>query len=385
MIYLLMFVSFLLADFVYGRQLGDESLVERPQQIAVRSGAVELKGQWLLFQGRFIAPSDILSHKVNFAEAEPITLPGNLPKKDHKNGQYGTLVLKVSISGSLRKLGIRGPLVTDSYSLYFFSEKSEGLIEPLFSSGRVSSRKDEAIPWASRPISGLEILDPGEYFVLIHFSNHDNAYHFVSEVPILGSQAKVFQIYVRERIFSFFLLGAFFLTVIYNISLFLQRTEDKGSLWLAFLSVIFGIRYFLTERLLEYFYTEPSAIVFELSIRAQIVSVALAFLCYVSFLRYNYMSLLTKRYTVFVRYYAFAASLIIGSVAYGNLAISMAPLALLLLALSVPLFLGLIRAIRYRYSGSGYLLISFVILSLSFMTTWSSRRSTRRHICFIMR
>ena len=90
---------------------------------------------------------------------------------------------------------------------------------------------------------------------------------------------------LKKKIQKFFTLGIFLIMSLYHFGLFVQRREDKPSLFFGILAFIFAVRQTLTSRLIHEFFIEPDANLWEWFYRIEFMTPPLA--CYfgVSFIQ----------------------------------------------------------------------------------------------------
>ena len=167
---------------------------------------------------------------------------------------HGSYRVKIKINeiGEPR-LGIMMGPYNPSTTLY---QTCNGKLTKVFSNGMTGSDPKTSIFTMAPAIGFFPYCQ--EFELIVHTSNyHYHPGNFIAPL-YLGSER-----FIRERESAhfntvYFCIGLFMTAMIFNLSLFLQRPEDRGSLYLTLFTLTQAIRYCSTEHLIYRFYPEFS-------------------------------------------------------------------------------------------------------------------------------
>jgi hypothetical protein len=231
--------------------------------------SVDLNGEWIFVKDRLLSVEDFRAAGFNsFSTYQAVPsdwqqiYPGSLQYG------YGTYILKlVGISETRRNLGVFLNSAFSAYSVYFFSESELNQaypIEALFHVGQVGKSHAESRPRFLPKIDKLNIQYPEPYYLLIQVSNFDYPRGGLYRPITIGP----FEQLQTEQRLDFFWdamsFGIILIISIYNFLLFLQRPEDKASLWLALFGFVALLNASTNFYFMEYFNPYPSRFVYDL-------------------------------------------------------------------------------------------------------------------------
>jgi adenylate cyclase len=190
---------------------------------------VKLEGDWELYWGQIIFPGDLLP-----PEKEIITVPVMWDKDDdHPAHGYGTYRVSVLLPENMPQLAMQVPFSLNHYQIYINGQLwgANGAIyrEPAGSSYSVGP--------LLRALPGDDKLE-----IIYHVSNFDDLHGGILEAPQIGDYKKMFKAKERAVIFESFLMGALFITGMLYISFYMNKRDDRSSLFFGFFALVMALR-----------------------------------------------------------------------------------------------------------------------------------------------
>ncbi len=250
-----------------------------------------LQGEWRLYPGQFIEEADLA--QLSARPYVKFKMPGqNWPELAPQ--RFATAVLALE--------GLPDEPLTILFDQFFATHRSYFAFEDdagwhqtlLLQTGKLGTDRAGTIMEGRRVMARLpEKIRSG--FIIVHMANFYSTGRIVG-APIIG----FFPEFERSELIvkrweGFFVLGSFFLLLITNLALFIQRPEDKASLSMAAVSLTLGLRYFSTEGLWSELFQGPHQAVWTLQQLGMILGNLLPGYFMVSFLRQNFPSHFPRR------------------------------------------------------------------------------------------
>lgn len=265
---------------------------------SIKSGVLDLEG-WdgkskvdLIGDWKFI-PDFIDFNRFNELESNFDQLKDKLASDtaffSTKPGFRGSLILKILIPPKFRstEIAVNNILSFSPFEIYTIESGQSGPMDPKSIRGVVSASPDmEAFQshsaWVDFPKNNSGIV----YLVVTMSSAKGIATAFLSVNPYLAPSSDILLAVRNKRLENFFVVGMFLLGALYSFTLFLNRRDDKGSLWLGIFGVTMVVRYISTEDLIAYLMAKPSEINFRLNIIGRVYIQSISISAFISHLRY---------------------------------------------------------------------------------------------------
>tara|TARA_Y100001954_G_scaffold143804_1_gene153216 strand:- start:862 stop:4434 length:3573 start_codon:yes stop_codon:yes gene_type:complete len=116
--------------------------------------------------------------------------------------------------------------------------------------GEIGTIKNRSVPQLGPKFFDFRVK-PGEFFILIHSSNfHYRGGGLISGME-LGLKENLKKSFDNKKIQKFFTLGIFLIMSLYHFGLFVQRREDKGSLWFGVFCMIVVLRFLSNDSYID--------------------------------------------------------------------------------------------------------------------------------------
>ncbi|HET9239834.1 MAG TPA: 7TM diverse intracellular signaling domain-containing protein [Oligoflexus sp.] len=247
---------------------------------------LKLQGEWRFYPDRFVNAEDMTN-----LESLPhmlIKMPGqSWEEAGYRNQGHGTLAVRLEHLPAGR-LGLLIDQFFNNYRSFFAYTDGDGAwrVQPLMSVGKVGTDRDSSIPQSRKKVTSLPAVKDG--WLLIHVSEYtiDATYR---STPSLGRFPAIFRDEITHtRWESFFVLGAFFMLLVSNLALFLQRRDDRGSLHMAAFALVMGVRFTSTEGLWGEAFTAPNTFVWLFGVFNILMDLPLGLLCIMLFLHHSF-------------------------------------------------------------------------------------------------
>ncbi len=268
---------------------GIEAAVENASLIldVIPDSPMSLRGTWHYFPGKLLSPQEVptlwdqgLPRPVPAVAGTPAVLSYE---------KLGTLALRLEKKWPARGLWGLNEMVGYTACEVFWVQKDETgqwHQNSILKVGQVAAIPEQT---QSRMTSGLAAIDWSgtEAWLIIHISN-PNGPSALFTPPAFGPLEVMQKAEINRRVASFLALGMFCMIFIFNVGLFLQRREDKESIWLAACVICLAMRYMGTEFLLMYWIENPPSWLLSMQTLSQVNMTAFALGFYASFLRAAY-------------------------------------------------------------------------------------------------
>jgi hypothetical protein len=265
-------------------------------QYTERSGRAELllKGEWRFFWKQLITP-DQLPQALN-QPAVYWKVPGGWNDfKDPASGQevgglgYTTYLIEAQGLTKIPDLAFYMPFASSSYKLWILDAKNPSRIIPTMENGVVGTSKETSIPQQDARYARLP-TDPSidSVYVLVQVEN----FHRIQGGIFFDAGFSEFSYLQRDqernKIVNQILLGIVVIIGLYNLSLFLHRRTDYGSLYLGIFCFALTFQYARTAPNFLSFLHEPTTLYFWLHRSAYFVAGPVMAASLNSFIRANF-------------------------------------------------------------------------------------------------
>lgn len=171
-----------------------------------------------------------------------------------------------------------------AYRIYIVDDSLGVIEEPVMTNGVVGTSASTSVP---QHLPVVRRLPPGltDGWILFQVSNYHDGIGGPIYPLILGTEQELLQQREQKRATDFLVLGVFLVMSLYHLGLYIQRKEDKSSLWFALFNAILGLRMMLTEKHIQEFFPEPDVFVFEILMKMDHATAFLALPVFFTFLR----------------------------------------------------------------------------------------------------
>ncbi|HET9239059.1 MAG TPA: 7TM diverse intracellular signaling domain-containing protein, partial [Oligoflexus sp.] len=285
-------------------------------QYTERSGRAELllKGEWRFFWKRLITPDQVAQ-----ALNEPpvyLKVPGGWNDfKDPASGRevgglgYATYLIEAQGLTKIPDLAFYMPFASSSYRLWILDAKNPSRIILTMENGVVGTSEETSIPQQDARYARLP-TDPSvdTVYVLIQVAN----FHWIQGGLFFDAGFSEFSYLQRDqernKIINLLLLGIVVIIGLYNLSLFLHRRTDYGSLYLGIFCFALAFQYVRHVPNLLTFLHEPTSFYFWLHRSAYFVAGPVMAASLNSFVRANFPKQSWRSFEIFC--WAYAALLV---------------------------------------------------------------------------
>ncbi len=269
---------------LYGATI-EKGVMDAADWDPIEQPRLKLQGEWRFYTDQFLTAQDM--GQIDELPYILLKMPGQTwEEAGYRNRGHGTLAVRLQNLPEGR-LGVLMDQFFNNYRNFFAFLKDGGWrAQPLTSVGKVGTDAVSSIPQSRKKVVSLP--DAREGWLLIHVSEYtlDATYR---SVPSLGRFNSMFREEITTaRWEAFFVLGAFFMLLVSNLALFLQRTDDRGSLHMAAFALVMGLRYVSTEGLWSEAFPTPVTGVWLLGIFNILMDLPLGLLCIMLFLHHSF-------------------------------------------------------------------------------------------------
>jgi len=251
----------------------NEASAREPQAIDGRidltdwstSEPLKLAGDWFFFPNQHISPSDLLRSLNNGSfKSLPISQTFAQLAPDSYNDNIGIASYALILDGlsAQESLAMMSPEIYTSGAVYIFAEDQAEHAQAALTIGKpgLSFAETEA----QLSTRDYAIIHPNgqRLYLLIQISNfHNLAWGGMWIPPQIGAIKSLIANRATQENSNYLMIGLVLFIAFYNLSLYLRRREDKGSLYLSILCFFFIARAFvylgLTEKIVPSSWSLP--------------------------------------------------------------------------------------------------------------------------------
>ncbi|SMF50111.1 7TM diverse intracellular signaling domain-containing protein [Pseudobacteriovorax antillogorgiicola] len=267
-------------------------------------------GQWMFFWDELLTPMQVLERLQESDQVPLVSLPpgrftqGENGEQASKNQGVATYVLRLKNLDSDLNLSLYFVDAFTSTKMYFFGDHILDNPKPFYEAGTVSKDPKEAVAYVGRGRS--QAFQPsilaGDHFLLVQVANYSSYWGGLWVAPEIGDYEGLLKQERFDIILYYTLLGFLAFMSLYNFSLFLQRREDKGSLYLSIFIFLVVIRDLAATKYAELIGI-PSNLMFEVNYKIDYITIFLPGAFFVSFLDF-YFTAYSSRKVVRTIWYA---------------------------------------------------------------------------------
>lgn len=263
----------------------DQGVMDAAEWDPAEQPRLKLQGEWRFYTERFLGADDMA--RMDELPFLLVKMPGqSWEEAGYQNRGHGTLAVRLQHLPEGR-LGILIDQFFNNYRSFFaFTLDNGWRVQPLMSVGKVGTDAESSVPQSRKKVTGLP--DVREGWLLIHVSEYTIEATYRS-APALGRYPSMFREEITNaRWEAFFVLGAFFMLMVSNLALFVQRTDDRGSLHMAAFALVMGLRYISTEGLWSEAFPAPELGVWLWGVSNIMMDLPLGLLCIMLFLHHSF-------------------------------------------------------------------------------------------------
>jgi len=269
-----------------------------------KDGIVAINGEWHFYWQQLLEPKDFRG-KDKPKPTHSVYLPGSWQNSQSLQSEqmqlpksgYGTFLLRVKgLSSTQEALAFYQGGFFRNYRVLIFSPQETNQVNLDMMAGVVSSSPGRSTANFPRKYKKIDALNLHTYYILLQvsdFNNHSASFSEGIKLGLLSDLKLQKEIYLIR---AALMIGMLFVALIYNISLFLQRREDIGSLYLAGFAFSVILRQLFTEGYPHYFYDVPSNNLGQYSLTIIIGTMATSVGLLAGFYRYNFPSFFSANF-----------------------------------------------------------------------------------------
>ncbi len=215
-----------------------------------RNGAVSLAGKWEFYWNQFVSPTMFSSSGSSEAELRrngirltgmidvPQSWTTGLHDRHLPAEGYATYHLRVLLPGSVGPMMLLVPNVRTSYTCFINGVR-------VLASGTIGTSRSTEIPVQTTKTEAFS-PDRGEIDIVLHVANYFHRNAGITSSIRLGSE-RTLQYQREQRVnFDFLLIGAFLVMGLYQIGLFVLRSQDRTALYFGLFCLITVLRIYVT-------------------------------------------------------------------------------------------------------------------------------------------
>ncbi|MBQ46209.1 MAG: hypothetical protein CMP10_01710 [Zetaproteobacteria bacterium] len=328
----------------------------------------KLAGEWKFVYEKFLTPEEILKHVPQ--DIPNFSVPGTFTGAGLDPQGYGTFYITFrNLNPENGDLGLLMGHFLINGDFYWAGTKDGQIIfnEKIGQIGTVTNKPDEWIGQYRQVISKLRTTERADQYLLIfHHSSYLSPAGYPDPVR-LASYTSLIKSDSLQLWQTFLVLGMLFMITVYNCSLFTQRRDDLGSLYISLYAILMGIRYISTEGLLSRFFIEPSLVIQYINFLGVGAAFPLGMALFLSFLNESFRGCYSDKITKGVWIYCLLV--VFGQLFFTVTAIAISPLTVV----AIPLFgiggyciYGLVKAARQKMRGALLSILGMTILVYGF-------------------
>jgi signal transduction histidine kinase len=211
--------------------------------------ALPLKGEWRFFWNQLVVPEQVLVELEK--PADYIQIPNAWNDHIDPIGHqaiggigYGSYLLRVDGLNRVEELGLNLSHATSCYKLWVIDANDPTRILLTLENGVVGLSKETSISQNDNRLGRFEkVQDLNSVFVLIQVANFSWIHGGLFFEPVLAHFNTLQSELEESKITGHIVIGIVSIIAFYNMSLFIYRREDYGSLFLAILCFCLSISY----------------------------------------------------------------------------------------------------------------------------------------------
>ncbi len=222
----------------------DKGVIDLREWDFEKDGRVRLEGEWEFHWKKFCRVSENNSNResefytdCNQSEVSILKVPGNwnhLGTEENPSYGFGTYHLKILLPKDF-KPAVKLNMIASSKEVFLNSEK-------YINSSSLS--KDTSLP--PRAVRELILANSEIQSITIHVSNFLLRNGGLTQAPDIGLKDELELEQKKNLAWDFIIFSSLLVIGLYHIVLYLQRSDDRSSLYFSIVCITLGFRQFLT-------------------------------------------------------------------------------------------------------------------------------------------
>ncbi len=237
-----------------------------------RDGPVKLDGEWNFLWDRLLTPQD-------FAKLTPIEASRSLrvpgawtasQKSPDASLGYGTAWLKIQgLSPHAEAYALLIPQIGTAYKASLFRPEAADKAAWLWRAGNPAASKADTVPELLPQINDVLHTQDGELILLVQLASYHHRTGGLWRPLELGRTEQVTTRFRNAKARDIAVVAMILMIGFYNFGIFLQRREDRSSLWLAVYCMVIALREFCTSDLISFALIPGSLWTYELRFKLE--------------------------------------------------------------------------------------------------------------------
>lgn len=334
-----------------------------------------LKGAWHFYPDELRRPLDIIQDFKNDRRPGLNRVPGSFAEKVDGTDDArpligrGTYVLEVTGMDPKWALRIADFQAYTAARLYWFAEDITQEPKPFLTSGFIGDDADSTFADLDFRHSRSNLRSKRadlRYFLVVQIVNYQHWWGGLWIPPVLGEAKAVERAEKNTDGTNFIILGALLLIALYNLSLFLQRREDRGSLFLSLFTLAVSLREIFATHV-DFFWPQLSPWRFEIQWKFIFLTICWPGTLYLAFVQAYYPKYVHRRLMQAAYASSFLLSLVVLALPTRMFSIMLPVFQLQVALIGVYITYLLVRVTRAREFGARTALYgsSFLLIALT--------------------
>ncbi len=245
---------------------------------------LELNGPWMFFPNEFVEPDRIFEKLSESASPLQSVLGRSfaeiMPDRPHSSFGFGTYVLLLDKIPQSTSMAMQSPRAYTACRVFWVDADQPSKARIIMKFGEPGMSAETSVPGMSLNIVARIPTESSRAAVVVHLSNHYHYWGGLWKAPTLGSSEKILANKETESNANYLIIGILMFISFSNLSLYLRRREDLGSLWLTLLSLLIAARALSNIGALALIFGTPS----DFLVAMKIIYISMAILPAIGFL-----------------------------------------------------------------------------------------------------
>jgi hypothetical protein len=335
-----------------------------------RDGALTLDGEWNFVWDRFLAPEDLINQSFSKTSLS-LPVPGSwtaLQKSSSVSQGYATAWLTINgLRPGTEPYALLIPQIGTAYRAAIVRSDGTQAISWSWHAGNPSASAAETRPELRPQIADYLHSQDGELILLVHLASYHHRTGGIWRSLEFGHSEPLTIRFRNLKAQDVAVVAMILMIGLYNFGIFLQRREDRSSLWLATYCMVIALREFCTSDLISFALMPGSVWTYELRFKLEYMTILGNAACLAMFLSHCFPTFIPRRFAficLIVAGISFLPVLFSEAVVYTRL---LRVFQLIILSIEVYLFYGWVKAVlknaeSARLSFAGCLIISFAVV-----------------------
>jgi signal transduction histidine kinase/serine phosphatase RsbU (regulator of sigma subunit) len=335
-----------------------------------RDGSLTLDGEWNFVWDRFLTPENLINESIGDTRLSlPVPGPWTASQKNSAVSQgYATAWLRIKgLRPQAEPYALLIPQIGTAYRAAVFRSDAAHALSWPWHAGHPSVSKAETLPELRPQIADYLHSQDGELILLVQLASYHHRTGGIWRSLELGPSESLTMRFRNLKAQDVAVVAMILMIGLYNFGIFLQRREDRSSLWLAIYCMVIALREFCTSDLISFALMPGSVWTYELRFKLEYMTLLGNAGCLAMFLSHCFPAFIQRRVAYIcmaVAGLSFVPVLFSEAAVYTHL---LRAFQLSLLSIEVYLFYGWVKAVlrnaeSARLSFAGCLIISFAVV-----------------------